>query len=62
MADLINLRRYRKRKAREAEEQNAAERRLSFGVPKAQRTAEEAAKRKRDAALDGHRRIREDET
>ncbi|MDR6952212.1 hypothetical protein J2X65_001563 [Ancylobacter sp. 3268] len=62
MADLINLRRYRKKKAREAAELTAAERRLAFGVSKVQRNADDAAKQKRDAALDGHRRIREDET
>ncbi|MCB4770901.1 DUF4169 family protein [Ancylobacter sp. Lp-2] len=62
MADLINLRRYRKKKARETAEQTAAERRLAFGVSKAQKNVDDAAKRKSDAALDGHRRIREDET
>nr|WP_246546537.1 DUF4169 family protein [Ancylobacter defluvii] len=59
---MINLRRYRKKKAREAAELTAAERRLAFGVSKAQRNADDAAKQKSDAALDGHRRIREDET
>ncbi|MBS7545174.1 DUF4169 family protein [Ancylobacter oerskovii] len=62
MADLVNLHRYRKKKAREAAEQTAAERRLAFGVSKAQKNADADARRRNDAALDGHKRIREDET
>ena len=62
VAELINLHRVRKRKARDVAEQTAAERRLAFGVRKAQRTADEAEKQKKEAALDGHRRIREEET
>ncbi|MCS0503852.1 DUF4169 family protein [Ancylobacter mangrovi] len=62
MADLINLHRHRKRLRREAAEQIAAIRRLEFGRSKAQKTAESAQEQRRANLLDGHRRIREDET
>lgn len=62
MAEVVNLNRVRKRKAREAREQTAAEQRLRFGRKKSDREAEEALARLRDTALDGHRRVREDET
>lgn len=62
MADIVNLNRARKRKERETREQTAAEQRLRFGRKKADRKAEEALTRLQDKALDGHRRVREDET
>ena len=42
MADIINLRRVRKRKERETREQIAAEQRLRFGRPKVERRADAA--------------------
>lgn len=62
MSEIINLRRVRKKIAREKAEQNAVARRLEFGRSKVQRDAETAAKRRDEASLDGHRRIREEET
>jgi len=62
MSDIINLRRYRKKQAREAAEQTAAARRLQFGRTRAQREAEAAVEQKQQTSLDGHRRVREDET
>ncbi|MFT0862099.1 DUF4169 family protein [Ancylobacter sp. G4_0304] len=62
MAEIVNLRRYRKKNARERAEQTAAARRLEFGRTKVQREAERTAERLGAAALDGHLRIREDET
>ncbi|MFK8250280.1 DUF4169 family protein [Ancylobacter terrae] len=61
MGDIINLRRARKQKARVDAELNATARRLQFGRTKAEREAELAAKRKHEAALDGHRRQGEDD-
>ncbi|MGA0563391.1 DUF4169 family protein [Ancylobacter sp. VNQ12] len=61
MSEIINLRRYRKKQVREAAEQTAAARRLHFGRTKAQREAEAVAEQKKQASLDGHRRVREDE-
>ncbi|MBS9479144.1 DUF4169 family protein [Ancylobacter radicis] len=62
MSDIVNLHRHRKRIAREEAEQNAAARRLQFGRTKAQRAAEAAAELRKEKSLDGHRRVREDET
>ncbi|MDQ0348456.1 DUF4169 family protein [Ancylobacter vacuolatus] len=62
MGDIVNLNRHRKRIAREQAEQTAAARRLEFGRPKYQRELEAAEERKQEKMLEGHRRIREDET
>lgn len=62
VADVVNLNRYRKRVARAGAEQNAAARRLAFGRSKAQRELETATERLKDRSLDGHLRIREDDT
>ncbi|WP_244616782.1 MULTISPECIES: DUF4169 family protein [Xanthobacteraceae] len=62
VADIVNLNRYRKRIARAHAEQNAAARRLEFGRSKAQRELEAAQERQDEKSLDGHRRIREDDT
>jgi hypothetical protein len=55
-AEIVNLRRVRKEKARADDERKAEANRTAFGRTRAERTAtkanEEAAKRK----LDGHRR------
>lgn len=62
MGDVVNLNRHRKRMVRAEAEQNAATRRLEFGRSKAQRELEATTERLRENSLDGHRRIREDDT
>ncbi|HSI40668.1 MAG TPA: DUF4169 family protein [Xanthobacteraceae bacterium] len=61
MSDIINLRRVRKRMAREEAEQKAEAQRLKFGRTKTERDAEAAVTRLRDGFLDGHRRVRRDQ-
>ena len=55
-ADLINLRRARKTRARADKERRAAGNRAAFGVPKAEREASRAREAQGAARLDGHRR------
>lgn len=62
MSDIVNLNRYRKRRTREQAEQSAAARRLEFGRSKSQRELEASTERLQKNSLDGHRRIREDDT
>lgn len=62
MGDILNLNRHRKRIARSQAEQTAAVRRSEFGRTKVQRELEAARQRKQDDMLEGHRRIREDDT
>ncbi|MCK0208072.1 DUF4169 family protein [Starkeya koreensis] len=62
MPDIINLNRYRKRRRREEAEQIAAARRLEFGRSKPQRELQASSERLLEKSLDGHRRIREDDT
>ncbi|MBS7541461.1 DUF4169 family protein [Ancylobacter lacus] len=62
MSEIVNLRRFRKKLAREAREQTAAARRYQFGRSKDEREAEEARERMRQNALEGHRRVQGDET
>lgn len=55
---IVNLRQVRKRKTREAAEENAADNRLKFGRTKEQKAGDEAASARRDQAsdrLDRHR-------
>ena len=61
MAEIINLRKVRKAKARADKEAEAAENRAKFGQPKEERTQSEAAKELLDRKLDAHRRD-DDET
>lgn len=56
MADLINLRRARKSKARAEREQTAHEKRQLFGRTKAEKLAEAADIKRSARALEGHRR------
>jgi len=56
MAEIVNLRLARKRKARADREQSAAENRARFGRAKADRKAEEATKALEARKLEGHRR------
>jgi hypothetical protein len=56
MAEIINLRRARKGKVREAAEAKAAENRARFGKTKAEREKEAALAERAAKALDGHKR------
>ena len=56
MADIINLRRARKRKDRAVKAANADQNRLTFGRSKAERTLAEASKNLAQRRLDAHRR------
>jgi Domain of unknown function (DUF4169) len=56
MAEIINLRKARKAKARAAKEAEAAENRSKFGRPKGERSQSAAAKDLLDRKLDSHRR------
>ncbi len=51
MSEVVNLNRFRKRKARASAEKQAAENRAKFGRSKAQKQADEAA------ALEAQRRL-----
>ena len=55
MADIINLRRARKGKARAEKEKTAEANRLLHGTPKHLRNLAEARKDKADEALSGHK-------
>ena len=56
MAEIINLRKARKKKARAEKEAEAAENRAKFGQPKEERSQSETAKDLLDRKLDAHRR------
>ena len=56
MADIINLRRARKAKARTGREQQAAEKRRAFGRTKAEREREAAERERAARTIDGHKR------
>ncbi|QND53614.1 DUF4169 family protein [Phyllobacterium sp. 628] len=55
MADVVNLRLFRKRKAKDAKEQSAAENRIVFGRTKTEKQFEYKASRKADLFLDSNR-------
>ena len=61
MAEIINLRRARKAKARTEKDKTAQANRVAHGTPKALRNLAEARKDKADQALSGHRLKSEDE-
>jgi hypothetical protein len=61
MAEILNLRQARKRKARADKEIRAAQNRVAFGRPKAERELAEALNEDSARRLDLHRREREDE-
>lgn len=55
MAEIINLRRARKQRARQDAETKAEQNRISFGRTKAERSLTEAERDKAARLLDGHR-------
>lgn len=55
MADIVNLRRARKRRAAEEDEARAKENRARFGRTKVQKAADRARERRHQADLDGKR-------
>jgi hypothetical protein len=56
LADLINLKRARKQRARDADRVAAAQNRARHGQTKAEKTALEAEAKRLDRAVDGARR------
>ena len=61
MAEIVNLRRVRKARERDAAAQQAAERRTLFGRTKAEREASARQQRDADRVLDGARLDRDGE-
>lgn len=61
MAEIVNLRAVRKRKALAEKERKAAENRVLHGRTKAERLAAQAAAERTKAAHEGHRRESPDE-
>lgn len=61
MGEIVNLRTARKAAARRRDEVRAAENRLAFGRPKAERATQEARSDKARRHLDAHRIDREDD-
>lgn len=60
MAEIINLRRARKQRARQDAENAAQQNRISFGRSKAERSLTDAERDKAARALEGHRLPGED--
>jgi hypothetical protein len=56
MADIVNLRRARKAKARATKEKEAADNRVSFGTPKALKDLNAARREKAARDVDAHKR------
>ena len=56
MTQPINLRQFRKKKAREDKARQAETNRVQYGTPKSQRALEKAREAKRQAALEAHKR------
>ncbi|OYW66507.1 MAG: hypothetical protein B7Z40_11195 [Bosea sp. 12-68-7] len=54
MAEIVNLRRARKQRARQEAEQQAQQNRIAFGRTKAERSLTQAERDKAARALDGH--------
>ena len=55
-ADIVNLRRARKAKARTERDKTAAANRAVFGRPKSEKVKSEAERQRAARALEGHRR------
>ena len=60
MAEIVNLRQARKRKARAAAEERAAENRAAFGRPKNARMLDEAGKNLAERQHEAHRISRDE--
>jgi hypothetical protein len=60
-AEIINLRRARKAKARSEHETRAADNRVAFGRTKAEKALAEAERRRAETSIEGHRRETEEE-
>jgi len=56
MGEIVNLNRFRKRKAKDAEARVADTNRVKFGRTKAEKKLSEAEKALADKSLDGHKR------
>ena len=56
MAEIVNLRQARKRKARNDREKVAEANRLTFGRTKAEKRGSKLEKQRSEKVLDGHRR------
>ncbi len=54
MAEIVNFRRAKKTKARQAEAKDAEANRVKFGVPKSERDLAKARKEKSDQHISGH--------
>jgi hypothetical protein len=55
-AEIVNLRRVRKAKARGEREKQAADNRVAFGRTKAERTLTEAERERAEKSIEAHRR------
>lgn len=55
MAEIVNLRRARKQRARQEAEQQAQQNRVAFGRTKAERSLTQAERDKAARTLEGHR-------
>lgn len=60
MAEIVNLRQFRKQKARAEAEKTAEQNRVSFGRTKAERDLTEAERDKAARHVDGHRLDRDE--
>jgi hypothetical protein len=60
MAEIVNLRRARKQRARQDADKQAEQNRISFGRTKAERSLSDAERDKAARALEGHRLPGED--
>ena len=60
MAEIINLKRFKKRVARDASEQQAAANRAQFGRTKSERAADEKSSKRAREILDQHQLNGED--
>ncbi|HET9576458.1 MAG TPA: DUF4169 family protein [Usitatibacter sp.] len=56
MGEIVSLKLHRKRKSRAEKDAQAAENRVAFGRPKAERELTEARNEKSEKDLDGHKR------
>lgn len=62
MADIVNLRSFRKRKAHEENARKADENRIRHGRSKSEKLAQKAETERESALLDAHLRQRPDQT